>query len=230
MQALRGVIASFRSVQSVEGLSAAGSIGLEQFFCQRSLWAHCLQHTHVNGGQTSTLPAQLITARLQQFTTSARTRALSKQVNAGQRTAASQGVQPSSWHCRAWSLIQRHQFRTQQPTKSMWQRDYYSSPYSRSYGGAWDGDKVLYGLIAANCAGFLLWQSNPGLMAKQATVSINSIREGRLHTLLTSAFSHASPNHLFANMFTFYFFGREIGRTFGGKKVSLAPLLFLALH
>lgn len=218
MQAVRGVFTSFRSIQPVEGLSVAGINGLEHVCGQRSLWTHCFHHTHVTAGQASTLPAQLIT-RLQHFTTLARTPTLSKHANAVHRALASQRMESSRLQWRAWSLIQRHQFRTQQPAKSIWQRGYYSSPYSRSYGSAWDGDKILYGLIAANCAGFFLWQSNPGLMAKQATVSINSIREGRIHTLLTSAFSHASLNHLFANMFTFYFFGREIGRNFGGKKV-----------
>ncbi|KAA6421878.1 MAG: rhomboid mitochondrial-like protein [Trebouxia sp. A1-2] len=91
--------------------------------------------------------------------------------------------------------------------------------YSRGYGSYWDGDKVLYSLIAANCAGFFLWQSDPTLIKRHAIVSVNSIREGRIYTLLTSAFSHASLNHIFANMFTFYFFGREIGLTFGGKKL-----------
>ncbi|DBA70155.1 TPA: hypothetical protein ACH3X2_012206 [Trebouxia sp. C0005] len=98
-------------------------------------------------------------------------------------------------------------------------RHYYSSGYSRGYGSYWDGDKVLYSLIAANCAGFFLWQSDPTLIKRHAIVSVNSIREGRIYTLLTSAFSHASLNHIFANMFTFYFFGREIGLTFGGKKL-----------
>ncbi len=117
------------------------------------------------------------------------------------------------------------QYRTlisQVSSRSMWQRHYYSSGYGRGYGSYWDGDKVLYSLIAANCAGFFLWQSDPDLMKRHAIVSVNSIREGRIYTLLTSAFSHASLNHIFANMFTFYFFGREIGLTFGGKKVVYA--------
>ncbi len=79
---------------------------------------------------------------------------------------------------------------------------------------------MLYGLIGANIVGFFLWQTDPSWMHRHATVSITSVREGRVHTLLTSAFSQASLNHLFANMFTLYFFGREIGQTFGGKKVA----------
>ncbi len=116
--------------------------------------------------------------------------------------------------------------------RSMWQRQYYSSGYGRGYGSYWDGDKVLYSLIAANCAGFFLWQSNPSLMKRHAMVSVNSIREGRIYVLLTSAFSHASLNHIFANMFTFYFFGRETGLIFGGKKVAyaVAQTSLAALH
>jgi hypothetical protein len=111
---------------------------------------------------------------------------------------------------------------SQASSRSMWQRHYYSSGYGRGYGSYWDGDKILFSLIAANCLGFFLWQSDPDLMKRHAIVSVNSIREGRIYTLLTSAFSHASLNHIFANMFTFYFFGREIGLTFGGKKVAYA--------
>ncbi|DBB11568.1 TPA: hypothetical protein ACH3X3_006964 [Trebouxia sp. C0006] len=107
---------------------------------------------------------------------------------------------------------------SQASSRSMWQRHHYSSGYGRGYGSYWDGDKILFSLIAANCLGFFLWQSDPDLMKRHAIVSVNSIREGRIYTLLTSAFSQASLNHIFANMFTFYFFGREIGLTFGGKK------------
>ena len=119
-----------------------------------------------------------------------------------------------------WSMFPRHTYRTHATMKGMWQRDYYSSPYGRGRRGIWDGDTILYSLIGANCAGFFLWQTSPNLMRQQATVSINSVREGRIYTLLTSAFSHASLNHLFANMFTFYFFAQEVGHSFGGKKVG----------
>ncbi|KAL3139415.1 hypothetical protein ABBQ38_003746 [Trebouxia sp. C0009 RCD-2024] len=119
----------------------------------------------------------------------------------------------------------QHSFRTQASAKSLWQRLYYTSGfgYRRSY-SIWDGDNVLYGLIAANLAGFLLWQSYPGLMYRYATVSVNSVREGRVYTLLTSAFSHKAFGHILANMFTLYFFGRNMSHVLGGKKLLLLYL------
>lgn len=220
MNALRGVLTSFRTVHALEGLGVVGTSGIEHASraAQHTAFARCCQHTHASAGQANHYHFALITARLH-TSASASTAAAAKQVPIFQQHVR-HCKQHRTVHQKAWSFIQQHTYRTQSASKSMWQRDYYSSPYSRSYGSAWDGDKVLYGLIAANCAGYFLWQSSPGLMSKQATVSINSIREGRIHTLLTSAFSHASLNHLFANMFTFYFFGRQIGGTFGGKKVS----------
>lgn len=216
MNAVRGVLTSFRSVQALEGLGLAGTSGLEHLCTSGQHTARCFQ-TLANSGQISKLQGAVITARLQ-VPVSARAATVTRQ-SVQHHVACHQPRR--SLHHRAWSLIQQHSYRTQPSSKSMWQRDYYSSPYGRSYNSMWDGEKVLYGLIAANCAGFFLWQSSPGLMSKQATVSITSIREGRIYTLLTSAFSHASLNHLFANMFTFYFFGRQISQTFGGKKVCL---------
>lgn len=220
MNVVKGVLTSFRSMHALEGLGVAGTSGITNV-CKSSCKAlnPC---TAISGAGSAGVPqAQLITARIQQLLAANGASVLTRHATPVRNLARFLQTQPNRLHPRAWSLTPHNSLRTQQSAKSRWQRDYYSSAYGRGYGSAWDGDKVLYGLIAANCAGYFLWQSSPGLMSKQATVSINSIREGRLHTLLTSAFSHASLNHLFANMFTFYFFGREIGQTFGGKKVLL---------
>ena len=125
-------------------------------------------------------------------------------------------------HIQKCTIRQQQSFRTHASVKSLWQRGYDTSGfgYRRSY-SIWDGDNVLYGLIATNLAGFLLWQSYPGLMYRHATVSVNSVREGRVYTLLTSAFSHNAFSHILANMVTFYFFGRSMAHILGGKKVCL---------
>lgn len=137
----------------------------------------------------------------------------------------------SSVNTSTHAFRHQHSFRTQASAKSFWQRDYYTSGfgYRRSY-SLWDGDNVLYGLIAANLAGFLLWQSYPGLMYRYATVSVNSVREGRVYTLLTSAFSHKAFSHILANMFTLYFFGRNMSHVLGGKKVCPATTALLSHH
>lgn len=58
-------------------------------------------------------------------------------------------------------------------------------------------------------------------MHTHATVSIESLRAGRVWTALTAAFSHRDLVHLGANMITLYFFGRDVGHLFGGKRVGL---------
>lgn len=59
----------------------------------------------------------------------------------------------------------------------------------------------------------------PLQMAAHGVVSIESLRSGRLWTALTAAFSHRDLMHLGANMVGLYFFGRGVGRMFGGKQV-----------
>lgn len=89
--------------------------------------------------------------------------------------------------------------------------------------GRWseDSDKVLWGLIAANVGGFALWRLAPNLMQTHATVSIEGLRAGRVWTALTAAFSHKDVYHLGANMVGLYFFGRDVGRLFGGKRLLM---------
>ncbi|KAK5825002.1 hypothetical protein PVK06_019804 [Gossypium arboreum] len=46
-------------------------------------------------------------------------------------------------------------------------------------------------------------------------VSLDNFKSGRLHTLITSAFSHIDIEHIMSNMIRLYFFGYNIGRIFG---------------
>ncbi len=48
-------------------------------------------------------------------------------------------------------------------------------------------------------------------------VSINSVLNWRLHTLVTSAFSQFTLEHLLPNMLGLYFFRSEIAQIFGGR-------------
>ena len=57
-------------------------------------------------------------------------------------------------------------------------------------------DTVLWGLIGANVAGYLLWRSNPALMSRHAVVSIPALQQGRYWTLVTAAFSQKDFMHL----------------------------------
>ena len=77
---------------------------------------------------------------------------------------------------------------------------------------------ALWSLLGANAAVFGLWQcANPHWMQKNFTVSELSLQPARLHTLLTSAFSHRDFGHLASNMLGLYFFGGEIVRWMGGR-------------
>lgn len=77
-------------------------------------------------------------------------------------------------------------------------------------------DEVVYGLIGANVAVFLLWRiADTTFMRKNFMISLDNIKNGQLHTMLTSAFSHADADHIISNMLGLYFFGRSIANLFG---------------
>lgn len=92
---------------------------------------------------------------------------------------------------------------------------------SRNYSGGtglFTPGGVLWTLIGTNVAVYAMWQHiNYRFMEKHFMVSIDSVLSGRLHTVLTSAFSQKDTTHLLSNMIGLYFFGSEIGRIFGGK-------------
>ncbi|PRW39196.1 rhomboid [Chlorella sorokiniana] len=90
----------------------------------------------------------------------------------------------------------------------------------------WDAkpNHVLYGLMGINVAGWVAWQFYPRQMNKHAVVSIESLQSGRVWTAVTAAFSHVSPMHLGANLLGLYFFGRDVGQLFGGRKLLLLYL------
>ncbi|CAA0834041.1 RHOMBOID-like protein 12 [Striga hermonthica] len=100
-------------------------------------------------------------------------------------------------------------------------------------------DGVVIGLIVANVAVFVLWRvASPEFMVKNFMISVDNFTSGRLHTLITSAFSHNEMWHLITNMVGLYFFGLSIGRTFGPEyllKLYLSgavvgSIFYLAYH
>ncbi|KAF7838544.1 RHOMBOID-like protein 12, mitochondrial [Senna tora] len=75
---------------------------------------------------------------------------------------------------------------------------------------------VVLGLIVANTVVFLTWRmADQKFMSENFTISLHNLKCGRLHTLITSAFSHIDTEHIFSNMIGLYFFGTSIGSTFG---------------
>ncbi|KAF4385059.1 hypothetical protein G4B88_017860 [Cannabis sativa] len=95
------------------------------------------------------------------------------------------------------------------------------SSYKRSWrswlSGLTPNDMVL-GLLIANVAIFLLWRvADYRFMMNNFTISVENFKRGRLHTLITSAFSHTDMEHIIHNMIGLYFFGNHLGHVFGSE-------------
>ncbi|KAG6391803.1 hypothetical protein SASPL_149563 [Salvia splendens] len=83
---------------------------------------------------------------------------------------------------------------------------------------------VVLGLMVTNVAVFILWRvAGIAFMVKNFTISVDNILSGRLHTLITNAFSHINQLHIISNMITLYFFGTAIDKR--GFPHSMAPAL-----
>jgi hypothetical protein len=83
------------------------------------------------------------------------------------------------------------------------------------------GDQVLYLIIGINVLVYVFWQNHNirRFMSDHMTIStVGIVKEGKLHTLLTSMFSHYSLGHLAANMITLWFFGGEIVALLGARR------------
>ncbi|XP_061364963.1 RHOMBOID-like protein 12, mitochondrial [Gastrolobium bilobum] len=94
--------------------------------------------------------------------------------------------------------------------------DFYRRRGWRSWFQRLTPSDMVSGLIVANIAVYILWKiADEEFMIKNFTVSFDNFKSGRLHTLITSSFSHIDFPHLFFNMLGLYFFGMNIGRNFG---------------
>lgn len=99
-------------------------------------------------------------------------------------------------------------------------------------------DGVVLGLMIANVGVFMLWRiADVEFMMKNFTISVDNFKSGRIHTLITSAFSHSDAGHLISNMVGLYFFGTSTGRNFGPQFVlklyvagALAGSVFYLVH
>jgi membrane associated rhomboid family serine protease len=88
-------------------------------------------------------------------------------------------------------------------------------------------------LIAINVVFSVIGFSNQQLVSKTIMWPYYVKREKQYYRMITSGFLHADWMHLFFNMFTLYFFGRNIEIIFSnyglGGKASYLLLYFLAL-
>ncbi|KAE8734949.1 Detected protein of confused Function [Hibiscus syriacus] len=86
----------------------------------------------------------------------------------------------------------------------------------RSWFQRFSASDMILGLVLTNVAVFLLWRiADRRFMMDNFMVSLDNFISGRLHTLITSAFSHIDLEHIVSNMIGLYFFGYNIARTFG---------------
>ena len=83
-----------------------------------------------------------------------------------------------------------------------------------------DDKAVLWGLVGANALVFTAWQvASPLTMQKHFTTSMHNLRNLRVWTTVTAAFSHRDFGHFATNMLGLYFYGQEIGRVLGGRRL-----------
>ncbi|KAG2236848.1 hypothetical protein INT48_002661 [Thamnidium elegans] len=93
--------------------------------------------------------------------------------------------------------------------------------------------KVLWTVIGTNVSVYLLWQysintyktfgddSWLAFMVKNFMSSPANLEQGRIHTLLTSAFSHKSLDHLGINMLVLYTIGQGVMEAVGASRFLL---------
>ena len=72
-------------------------------------------------------------------------------------------------------------------------------------------------LLILGCVGMSLWawQQDPKLIDDYFVVSGNNLLEGRVWTLVTALFLHASPTHLLGNMLFLFVFGNTLEKMIG---------------
>jgi membrane associated rhomboid family serine protease len=87
-------------------------------------------------------------------------------------------------------------------------------------------------ILGINFAVFLAWRSAESsrdmgkvqFMLNNFTVSLRNLREGRIHTLITSAFSQRDFMHLAMNSIALYYLGEAVCLVLGKKQFSLVYL------
>jgi membrane associated rhomboid family serine protease len=96
-----------------------------------------------------------------------------------------------------------------------------------------DPNKVMWAVIGTNVGIYFMWQYAINsyktfgdthwlnIMAKNFINSTESMKEGRYHTLLTSAFSHKSLDHLGLNMLVLYSIGQGVLEAVGASRFLL---------
>ncbi|KAG0469268.1 hypothetical protein HPP92_018596 [Vanilla planifolia] len=134
-------------------------------------------------------------------------------------------VIPFAFRAQPVKFFRRKGFGACQPDRRYWSY----SPES---------DEAVFWLIGVNVAVYFLWRFvDSSFMQKHFVVSLENLRNGNFHTMLTSAFSHSELDHLVTNMIGLYFFGKSISSLFGPTYLlklytagALGGSIFFLLH
>ena len=99
------------------------------------------------------------------------------------------------------------------------ERSYVRDDYPR------ERTSVLTWLLCSLAAGFLMqlvldspWFARGGGLVGQFALTVNSLHAGRIWTLVTHSFLHASLLHLVGNLLMIYFLGRELLPVLGPRR------------
>jgi membrane associated rhomboid family serine protease len=94
-----------------------------------------------------------------------------------------------------------------------------------------DGDNLIYSIIGINIAVFAGWKVSENnrplrrILLENFTVSSNGVlRDFRIHTIITAAFSHSDIWHVGTNMLAVYFFGKQALSMLGGPRFAVLYL------
>jgi membrane associated rhomboid family serine protease len=88
---------------------------------------------------------------------------------------------------------------------------------------------ITISLIAANVILYFITNSNKALLDKTIMWPYYVKRNNEFHRFITSGFLHADMIHLFFNMFTLYFFGRNIEVILKGYEIG-GTFAYLGLY
>lgn len=149
------------------------------------------------------------------------------------KTAAPAPLRPFFFTCQRRHYIRPHYYANDSSLSSALQRQ--KNPFHR-IGRAinnMDPNKVLWGVIGTNVGVYFLWQfainsykqfgddSWLNFMVKNFMNSPAHLEHGRIHTLLTSAFSHKTLDHLGINMLVLYSIGQGVMEAVGASRFLL---------
>ncbi|XVF49934.1 hypothetical protein PTKIN_Ptkin04bG0056200 [Pterospermum kingtungense] len=121
-------------------------------------------------------------------------------------------------YCRAWTFLCAQV--NPKPGAKLGSFEYLPWKQWRSMFQRFKSSDMIKSLVIINVAVFVMWWiADNNFMANNFTISVENFRNGRMHTLITAAFSHSDPGILLWNMIGLATFGPSLERMFGAAYV-----------